>query len=449
MKLIKILSLFLYIFLSLSKVQASEISEYYKLKNGMEVLLIKDDRIPLVTHTIWYRVGAIDDPQGKSGIAHFLEHMMFKRFASYEVGEYVREVEKNGGLYNAFTGPYYTAYYATLPSNRLELIMGLESQRMTKLKLKEKDQNEFEKEKLVVLDERKRRTDNIPVAKLLEQMTYYNYKNNRFSIPIIGWQSEIKSINLGDMRSFYSKYYAPNNSILVIAGNFNIDKTKKLIEKHYGHIDKKVTKNIPKYSPVDTSLVKAKFNLSDPKATDMVFHFYNYKPITRENYVESYMINCLATIVANSKNSRLYSELVENKNILESINASIYCSPYHPCRVLISAEKKTNKSLKEGSKAIAEVLNSIAERGITEEELQLAKAVEKYNMHKILYGSLSEKAGMYGMLLLENYTIQEIEAIKGNYNKDIDSITREQVNLMARNIFNKNYIKGYLQKSNN
>lgn len=203
----------------------------YKLDNGMEVVVIEDHRAPVVTHMVYYRVGSADEVAGKSGIAHFLEHLLFKGTDKMEAGEFSEIVASNGGSENAFTSLDYTGYYQRVAVDRLALMMELEADRMVNLKLTEE---EVIPELAVVIEERASRTDTNPNALLSEQRAAAQYMNHPYGRPVIGWRHELLELNRQDAFDFYKKYYAPNNAILIVAGDVVPSEVLELAKEHYG-----------------------------------------------------------------------------------------------------------------------------------------------------------------------------------------------------------------------
>lgn len=212
----------------------------FRLANGMEVVVIEDHRAPVVTHMVWYRVGAADEPPGHSGIAHFLEHLMFKGTDEMAAGEFSAVVEAQGGDGNAFTSWDYTAYFQRVAADRLDLMMKMEADRMRDLQMTEDD---VLTERQVVLEERSQRTDSDPGALFSEQRQAALYLNHPYGTPIIGWRHEIEQLDRADAFSFYRTYYAPNNAILVVAGDVTPDQVRRLAETHYGGLEP--TPNLP------------------------------------------------------------------------------------------------------------------------------------------------------------------------------------------------------------
>ena len=212
---------------------AAEEVTTFNLDNGMEVVVIEDHRAPVVVHMVWYRVGSADEPVGASGVAHYLEHLLFKKTDKLESGEFSATVAANGGSDNAFTSYDYTAYFQRIAADRLELMMDMESNRMNNLDIGDED---IETERQVVLEERNQRTENRPGALANEQFRAALYQNHRYGVPIIGWKHEMEQLDLDDALDFYDLYYSPNNAILVVAGDVEPDAVKALAEQYYGVI---------------------------------------------------------------------------------------------------------------------------------------------------------------------------------------------------------------------
>lgn len=213
--------------------QAGPVTDF-TLDNGMQVVVIEDHRAPVVVHMVWYRVGAADEPPGQSGIAHFLEHLMFKGTEAFPTGEFSRIVAENGGTDNAFTSQDYTAYFQRIAADRLGLMMEMEADRMRGLTL---DVEDVETEREVILEERAQRTDSEPGALFREQMAAALYLNHPYGIPTIGWRHEMESLDREDALAYYRRFYAPDNAILIVAGDVTPDEVRTLAETYYGPIE--------------------------------------------------------------------------------------------------------------------------------------------------------------------------------------------------------------------
>jgi zinc protease len=218
--------------LAASPALAQEVTTF-TLDNGMDVVVIEDHRAPAVTHMVWYRTGSADEPPGASGVAHFLEHLLFKGTETLAPGEFSATVAANGGDDNAFTSFDYTAYFQRVAADRLEIMMRMESDRMNNIRLTEED---IVTERNVILEERSSRTDTNPNAIAREQLRAALYMNHRYGTPIIGWRHEMETLDMEDVLSFYDLYYSPNNAILVVAGDVDPDNVRALAEQYYGPI---------------------------------------------------------------------------------------------------------------------------------------------------------------------------------------------------------------------
>ncbi|MHA6263028.1 M16 family metallopeptidase [Arenibacterium sp. CAU 1754] len=205
----------------------------FVLDNGMQVVVVEDHRAPVIQHMVWYKAGSADEPRGESGVAHFLEHLLFKATDNMESGELSATVAANGGRDNAFTSYDYTAYFQRVAADRLELMMKMESDRMVNVRLTERD---IVTERDVILEERNQRTDNNPRALFGEQLNAVQYHNHRYGVPVIGWRHEMEELDMADALSFYGTYYAPNNAILVVSGDVDPAEVNRLADIYYGAI---------------------------------------------------------------------------------------------------------------------------------------------------------------------------------------------------------------------
>ena len=244
----------------------------FSLENGLDVVVIEDHRAPVVVQMIWYRVGAADEPAGHSGIAHFLEHLLFKGTEKIAPNAFSGIVEAQGGDDNAFTSWDYTAYYQRIAADRLDLVMEMEADRMRNLRLTEED---VVTERQVILEERAQRTDTDPGALLTEQMRAAQFLNSPYGIPVIGWRHEMEALSRDDALTYYQRFYAPNNATLVIAGDVTPDRVKELAEKHYGPL-KPSEGIVPRVRPQEPpQLSERRITLADERVSEpYVFRTY-------------------------------------------------------------------------------------------------------------------------------------------------------------------------------
>lgn len=237
----------------------------FTLDNGLEVVVIEDHRAPVVVQMIWYRAGAADEPAGKSGIAHYLEHLMFKGTEKVPDGAFSDTVAAEGGSDNAFTSWDYTAYFQRVAADRLDLVMEMEADRMRNLTLTEED---AATERQVILEERAQRTDSDPGALLGEQMRAMLFLNHRYGVPIIGWRHEMEGLTREDALDWYNRHYAPNNAILIVAGDTTPEEVRQLAERHYGPLQPSEG-IVPRLRPQEPPpLAERRITLADPRVSD-------------------------------------------------------------------------------------------------------------------------------------------------------------------------------------
>jgi zinc protease len=235
---------------------------HFTLPNGLETVVIQDDRAPVVVQMVWYKIGAADEVPGKSGIAHYLEHLMFKGTDKLAPGELSKTVTANGGSDNAFTSWDYTAYFQRIASDRLPLVVGMEADRMANLKISDDD---WKAERQVVLSERAQRIDSDPAALFAEEMNAIVYDNNPYGRPIIGWKNEISELTRQDAIDWYDTHYSPSEAILVIAGDVTPEEARRLAEENYGPIPAKGEAE-PRIRPQEPAkLTDRRINMSDPR----------------------------------------------------------------------------------------------------------------------------------------------------------------------------------------
>ncbi len=342
----------------------------FKLDNGMQVMVIPDHRTPVVTHMVWYKVGSADEQPGKSGIAHFLEHLMFKGTEKHKQGEFSAEVARLGGQENAFTSQDYTAYFQRVAKEHLEKVMGFEADRMTGLKLSDEV---VLPERDVVLEERRMRTDSEPGARLGEIMQATTYVNHPYQHPIIGWEHEIKQLNREDALAFYKRFYAPNNALLVVAGDVTPEEVKALAEKTYGPV--KSADTPPRDRPQEpTPQAHRRVALSDARVAQPSLQRAYLVPSERTAQEgEAAALDVLAQILGGGQTSRLYTKLAAEKGIAAGAGAWYQGSAYDETRFVVYASPRGDVTLDALEAAMDGVIAEIAEKGVTEDELKRAK----------------------------------------------------------------------------
>jgi len=277
------------------------------LDNGMQVVVITNERLPVVSHMVWYRVGGADEPRGRSGIAHFLEHLMFKGTTNAPEGEFSEAIRRVGGQENAFTSYDYTAYFQNVPVSALEEMMRFEADRMVNLDLEESD---IGPERDVILEERRSRVDNNPAALFREQVQAATYLHYPYRIPLIGWQHEMAELGLDDALAFYERWYAPGNAILVVSGDVTLAEVMPMAERTYGRIPAREI--APRERAVEPpQLAARRLDMTSDQVAEPSFSRRYLAPGYLWGEREyAYPLQVLAEILSGGATSRLYRALV-------------------------------------------------------------------------------------------------------------------------------------------
>lgn len=344
----------------------------FKLANGMHVVVVPDTRAPVVTHMVWYRVGAADEPPGVSGIAHFLEHLMFKSTEKIPMGEFSKIVSRLGGQDNAFTGHDATAYFQRVAKDRLPTVMAMEADRMVNLKLTEK---EVLTERDVILEERRSRVENSPRALLDEQMNAALYLSHPYKIPVIGWMHEMAKLSPADAIAFYKRFYAPNNAILVVSGDVTPDDVKRMAEATYGKVPANAAVGAPRTRPMDPpQRAPRRLRLEDPRAgKTSVSRYYQVPSYVTAKPGEAEALDLLMKIVAQGSTSRLYKRLVMNMKMTPSASGYYSGGGLDYGSLAISAILADGQTVEGVEAEIDAVIAEVKANGVTEAELERAK----------------------------------------------------------------------------
>lgn len=402
--------------------------ETFTLDNGMEVVVVPDHRAPAVVHMVWYKVGAADEPLGKSGIAHFLEHLMFKGTDTLEAGEFSKTVAANGGRDNAFTSQDYTAYFQVIARDRLDLVMSMEADRMVNLKFGEQD---MITEREVVLEERRQRTDSTAQGQFREQVQAALYLAHPYGIPIVGWEEEIKNLNVDDALAFYRKFYAPNNAILVVAGDITAEELRPLAEKYYGVIpaNAEVTQlDLPHEPPHRAA---RRLSLSDPRVAEPSWQrMYLADSVNWGDEGNTVALQVLSDILGAGSTSRLYRTLVVEGGT--ALNAGAWYSGVNrgPGNFGLYASPARNVSLEDLEQAIDSELQRVLTEGVTDEELARAKTGLLADA-VYMRDSLSRGARVFGSALSAGVTIEEVES----WPERVQAVTADDVRRAAQAVF--------------
>ena len=418
---------------------AAEEVTTFTLENGMQGVVIENHRAPVVVHMVWYRIGAADEPPGKSGIAHYLEHLMFKGTDDRAAGEFSKLVELNGGSDNAFTSWDYTAYHQRVAADRLGLMMELEADRMRDLNMSDEDALT---ERSVILEERNQRTDNDPGALFSEQRRAAQYMNHPYGIPIIGWRAEMEGLTRDDAYAFYHRFYAPNNAVLVVAGDVDPAEVKALAEEYYGPVEPS-DGIVPRARPQEPpQLVERRMTFSDPRvAQPYVTRSYLAPERDSGAQEKAAALTYLAEILGGSG-----ATSVLGKALQFDATTAVFTGAYYDGSSLddgtftLVVVPAAGVPLEDAESAMDGVLEKFLEDGIDDAQFERIRfqirAAQIYAEDDM--GGLARR---YGEGLTTGLTVEDIEA----WPAILDAVTKEEVMAAAREVLDRRRaVTGYL-----
>lgn len=454
---------FLSIFLNFAIIkQGVAINNTHKfvLDNGMQVLVIENHKIPAVSHMVWYRVGAGDDPHGQSGLAHFLEHLMFKGTENLAAGEATRIIARNGGRENAFTSRDYTAYFQNIAKEHLPLMMEMEADRMANLRLALDD---VLSERKVIIEERFQRVENNPEALLREQLMAALHLNSTGGRPIIGWLHEMEELSRQNALDFYNQYYSPSNAILIVAGDVAPDYVLELAKKYYEPIrnrngwgndvastadgtEKENTKLRGRLQePVHHSQRRLKMNHEQVNQPSLsIAYLAPSILVDRPDGMggeHSYALILLAHLLGDGMTSHLYKKLVIEQKLASSVYVYYDDLGLEAVPFVIYASPADDVSLEKLEQAINKELEFATENLFAEKDLERAKTQIKAEMI-YMQDSLQTMARIYGMVLTSGMDADYLE----NWPENIAKVSLDDIQKAARALFDDKYsVVGYLE----
>ena len=396
----------------------------FTLANGLQVVVIENHRAPIVTQMIFYKVGSADEHRGKTGLAHFLEHLMFKGTKETPPGAFSRIVAQNGGRENAFTTADYTAFYQNVAADRLELVMKLESERMNGLVLSDKL---VLPERDVILEERRTRIDNAPSALLEEQINAALYLNSTYHNPVIGWESEMHGLTIEDALGFYRTWYAPNNAILVIGGDVTVDEVRALAEKYYGPIPAhRVPERVRAAEP--PKVASTRLVMKSPRAAAPSWTRSYLAPSYRAGETRyAYALQVLAQALGGGSTSRLYRTLVLDKKV--ALDAGAFYDPgtLGMASFGFYATPRKGVAIADLEAAFQAEIKSVLKDGLSEAEVDRAK---RRMQAASIYArdSLDAPSRIVGSALATGRSLDEVES----WPERIGAVTLDQVDAAAR-----------------
>ena len=401
----------------------------FTLENGMLGVVIEDRRAPVVTHMVWYRVGSADEEPGQSGIAHFLEHLMFKATDRLDDGEFSRIVSANGGQDNAFTSTDYTGYFQRISADRLDLVMGLEANRMVHL---DPGADAVIAERDVVLEERRQVVENDPGGPFSEQRRAALYLNHPYGRPVIGWEHEIETFDEEMALNFYRQHYAPNNAILIVAGDVNLAEVEELARKHYGPIpaSEAIPPRIRPQEPPPRSARRVEF--SDPRVRQPYVSRSYLAPQRRPgDQREAAALYVLAELLGGSGiTSLMAKELVLSQEV--ALDAGAYYSDLgvDPTSFSLYVVPRAGVSLAEAEASLDALIAAFVEEGPDPEALgrirNRIRAAEIYALD-----DQQGRARRYGRALVTGLSVEDVEA----WPDLLQEISAEEIRAAAETVF--------------
>lgn len=394
------------------------------LSNGMKVLVKEDHRAPVVVSQVWYKVGSSYEDNGITGVSHVLEHMMFKGTEKHGAGEFSRIIAENGGSENAFTGRDYTAYFQQLEKSRLPISFQLEADRMRNLTL---PQEEFSKEVEVVMEERRLRTEDNPRALTVEQFYATAFVSSPYHNPIIGWMNDLKNLNVDDLKTWYGRWYAPNNATLVVVGDVEAQAVFELAEQYFGKLTPSEVRTL-KPRPEIPQLGERSITVKAPAKLPYMLMGYKVPVVnTATEEWEPYALEMLAGILSGSGSARFPRELVREKQIAAGVTAGYDLFARQEDLFVIDATPAEGHSIEELRSAIEEQIARIKAEVVSEEELARIKA--QVVAHKVYeQDSVFYQAMQMGLLETVGLGWEKLD----EYPDRIRAVTAEQVQAVAR-----------------
>lgn len=410
----------------------------FELDNGLQVVVIPDRRAPVVTHMLWYKVGSADEDPGRSGIAHFFEHLMFKGTSNHGPGEFSARIAEVGGRENAFTSYDYTAYFQQVAPGELRAMMEFEADRMRNLVLTDEV---IETERQVIMEERSQVVENRPESVLSEEVNATLFQNHRYGIPIIGWMHEIETLAKEDLIAFYDRFYAPNNAVLIVAGDVDADDVREMAQDTYGMIER--GPDLPERSRVREPEHKTArtVTLRDPRVSVPSFSQRWIAPsYETAEPGEGEALDILSEILGGGVRSRLYQELVVRRGIAQSTGAFYQAGSLDDGAFGVYGTPRGDATLEDLEQAVRDEVTRIIDEGVSEDELERAK---RRFVRSMIFArdSQSGMARIYGSALTTGGTVEDIE----QWPERVEAVTAEDVQAAARRYLDRNNsVTGYL-----
>ncbi len=416
--------------------------ETFTLDNGMDVVVLPDHRAPVVTHMVWYKVGAVDEAEGKSGIAHLFEHVMFKDTDDLEDGEFASTVARLGGQHNAFTSWDYTAYYQRVAKQHLGKMMALEAERMTDLIIDEDPDGSFITERDVVKEERRQRVDNNPGVILREKVLAEFWKGHPYEITVIGRMDEVEALTPQDGIDFYNKFYSPENTILIVAGDVTGEEVRSLADEHYGQIEPSgLVDGTRKWADVPALTETQEIVHSDPKVRQPVWYRYYNGTSQKRDRDFSLALEVGLDVLGGGNTSLLYVALVEEQKLAVNVGTFAWTGLHDNGPAVIYATPSPGVSMEELEAAVMAELTGLLETGFSDEDVT---RVRNSMAAAAIYARDSQEnmANLFGGWLAIGGSIDDLMS----YEDDVREVMTEAALAAVRETFaaNNHYIEAQL-----
>ncbi len=410
---------------------------HFDLDNGMDVVVIEDHRAPVAVHMVWYRAGAADEPPGKSGIAHFLEHLMFKGTETRAPGEFSDIVEAQGGRDNAFTSWDYTGYFQRVAADRLELMMELEADRMRNLAFTEA---EWLPERDVILEERGQVVESLPGRLFGEQMRATLYQNHPYGLPIIGWRHEMEGLTGADAMEFYERHYGPENAVLVVAGAVTPQEVRDLAQMHYGAIPATGVASDPRPQEPG-ALSDRRVEMSDPRVAQPYLMRYYHAPARRPgDQDEAAALRVLAQVLGGSSTTSVLARALQFEAQI-ALQTNAFYSPTNRdgSTFGLAVVPVDGVGLDDAEAEMERVIEAFLAEGVASEDLERAKlqlrASDIYRRD-----SAQSRAREYGTALSVGLEVEDV----ARWPERIDAVEADDVMAAARALFDGYHVTGFL-----
>jgi zinc protease len=405
----------------------AEPAQEFMLKNGMKIIVKEDHRAPTAAHMIWYKIGSMDELNGATGVAHALEHMMFKATKTLKAGEFSARVAALGGRENAFTSKDYTAYFQQIEQSKLEAVMALEADRMANLVF---DKDEFAKEIRVVMEERRLRIEDQPIQQVYEALNAAAFNAHPYHHPIIGWMDDLEHMTVQDANAWHDLWYAPNNATMVVTGDVDAMQVRKLAEKYFGKIAPKPTPlTKPQNEPLQRGIkrVTVKAPAENPYVA-LAFKAPTLRDVEKDDEVHA--LDVLAAILDGYDNARLNARLVRTDKVANAVGAGYSSNARGPSLFLLDGTPAAGTTTEQLEKLLRAEVDRIAKEGVSEEELKRVKT-------QLIAGQIYKRDSIFGQAM----EIGSME-MTGISHKLIDriieklgAVTAQQVQAVAQKYF--------------